>query len=134
MALEEKYTRAFQSECDSLSQAILGSLQKLSKNPKDKKEICTLIQSADTIMGGARFLHDEKLEQNAIGIVKSFRGISDIRKKIDDFGIAFEQFGVLVGSKGACPKGYVLVNGKCVPDNTSYIKNHTKLKNHMDRA
>ncbi|MGY5148035.1 MAG: hypothetical protein ACW9W4_08560 [Candidatus Nitrosopumilus sp. bin_7KS] len=132
MALEEKYSKTFQSECDSLSQAILGSLQKLSKNPKDPKEICNLIQSADTVMGNARFLQNKKLEQNATSIIKSFRGVSDVRKKIEEFGIAVEQFGSLVGSKGACPKGYVLVNGKCVSDNASYIKNHTKQRSYKD--
>lgn len=134
MALEEKYSRVFQTECDSLSQAILGSLQKLSKNPQDKKEICNLVQSADTIMGDARFLQNKELEQNAMIIIKSFRDISDVRKKIEEFGIAFEQFGSLVGSKGSCPKGYVLVNGKCVSDNTSYIKNNTKLRSYKDRT
>ena len=127
MALEQKYTDVFQSECNALSQAVLGSLLKLATNPKDKQELSKLVQSADTIMGDARFLKDKKLEQNATDIVKSFTGTNDVRKKIDQFSIAFEQFGLLVGKSGACPKGYILVNGKCVMDNKSAPKSKTTL-------
>lgn len=125
MALEQKYKKAFQSECNVLSQAVLGSLLKLAANPKDKQELSKLVQSADTIMGDARFLEDKKLEQTATEIVKSFTGTSDVRKKIDQFGAAFEQFGLLVGQSGACPKGYILVNGKCVIDTKSSIRSKT---------
>jgi chemotaxis protein histidine kinase CheA len=127
MALEQKHKEAFQSECNALSQMVLGSLLKLATNPKDEQELSKLIQSADTIMGDARFLEDKKLEQDATDIVKSFTGIHDVRKKIDEFGIAFEQFGLLVGNRGACPSGYILVNGKCVVDYTFNTKSKTKL-------
>lgn len=125
MTIEEKYKNAFQAECNVLSQAVLGSLLKLAANPKDKQELSKLVQSADTIMGDARFLQDKELEQNATEIVKSFVGTSDVRKKIDQFGAAFEQFGLLVGKSGACPKGYILVNGKCVMDTKSNTKSKT---------
>ena len=125
MALEQKYKKAFQSECDVLSQAVLGSLLRLAANPKDQQELSKLVQSADTIMGDARFLEDKELEQNATDIVKSFTGTSDVRKKIEQFGAAFEQFGLLVGQSGACPKGYILVNGKCVLDIRSIAKSKT---------
>lgn len=125
MTLEQKYKNAFQSECNTLSQAVLGSLLKLAANPKDKQELSKLVQSADTIMGGARFLQDKELEQHATNIVKSFTGTSDVRKKIDQFGIAFEQFGLLVSKSGTCPKGYTFVNGKCVIDTRTIIKSKT---------
>ncbi|MEX2193485.1 MAG: hypothetical protein WD717_08950 [Nitrosarchaeum sp.] len=124
MALAQKHKEIFQSECNTLSQAVLGSLQKLAANPKDKQELSKLVQSADTIMGDARFLEDKELEQNATNIVKSFTNTNDVRKKIGEFGIALEQFGLLVGNSGACPKGYILVNGKCVLD--TKIKSKTK--------
>ncbi|PIN84410.1 MAG: hypothetical protein COV65_01055 [Nitrosopumilales archaeon CG11_big_fil_rev_8_21_14_0_20_33_24] len=59
---------------------------KLATNPKDMQELSKLVQNADTIMGGARFLQDKKLEQNATDIVKSFTDTSDVRKKIDELG------------------------------------------------
>jgi chemotaxis protein histidine kinase CheA len=127
MELTQKHKEVFRSECNTLSQAVLGSLLKLAANPKDKQELSKLVQSADTIMGDARFLQDKELEQNATEIVKSFTGTSDVRKKIDQFGTAFEQFGLLVGQSGACPKGYILVNGKCVMDTKSSIKSKTIL-------
>ena len=127
MALAQKHQEIFQSECNTLSQAVLGSLLKLAANPKDKQELSKLVQSADTIMGDARFLEDKKLEQNATNIVKSFTGTNDVRKKIEQFGIAIEQFGLLVGNSGACPKGYILVDGKCVMDNKLAPKSKTTL-------
>ena len=123
--LSEIHKKAFQSECSVLSQAVLGSLLKLAENPKDQKELSKLVQSADTIMGGARFLDDKKLEQSATDIVKSFTDISDVRERIEKFGAAFEQFGRLVGQSGACPKGYILKDGKCVMD----IRYGIKVKN-----
>jgi chemotaxis protein histidine kinase CheA len=129
MKLSQKHQEIFQSECNVLSQAVLGSLLKLAASPRDMQELSKLVQSADTIMGNARFLDDEKLEQNATDIVESFTDISDVRKKIDEFGLAFEQFGLLVGKSGVCPKGYMLVDGKCIPDNRSHIKSITKSKN-----
>jgi chemotaxis protein histidine kinase CheA len=116
MELEQKYQEIFRSECNVLSQAVLGSLLKLAENPTDSQELSKLVQSADTIMGGARFLDDKKLEQSATDIVKSFTGTKDVRKKIEKFGAAFEQFGRLVAQSGACPKGYVLKDGRCVMD------------------
>ena len=127
MELTQKHKEVFQSECNTLSQAVLGSLLKLATNPKDKQELSKLVQAADTIMGDARFLEDKKLEQNATDIVKSFTGTSDVRKKIEEFGLAFEQFGLLVGKNSACPKGFMLVNGKCVVDNRSSIKSKTTI-------
>ena len=130
MALEQKHQEVFRSECNILSQAVLGSLLKLAVSPKDKQELSKLIQSADTIMGNSRFLEDKELEQSATEIVKSFTNISDVRKKIDQFSAAFEQFGLLVGKNGACPKGYMIVNGKCVMDTKS---NKLKIISHNQK-
>lgn len=62
MTLGEKHKKAFQSECNALSQTVLGSLLKLAANPKDMKELSKLVQSADTLMGNARFLQDKRHE------------------------------------------------------------------------
>lgn len=117
--LSEVHRNAFQLECNVLSQAVLGSLLKLAENPTDQKELSKLVQSADTIMGNARFIQDENLEQSATLIVKSFKDISDVRVKIKEFGAAFEQFGLLTNHSGACPKGYIMINGTCVINDTA---------------
>ncbi len=49
-------------------------------------------------------------------------------KKLMNLEMAFERFGLLVGNRGTCPKGYVLVDGKCVPDNRSYVESQTNRK------
>ncbi len=116
MTLDQKYQKAFQKECNHLSQMVLGSLQKLASNPTDEHELTELVQAADTIIGGARFLQDKELEQNASMIVKSFKNTKDVRKKIAEYNMAYEQFGRLVTKTGTCPKGYKYVNGKCVLD------------------
>ncbi len=116
MALESKYHTAFKKECNTLSYMVLGSLQKLASNPTDIQELRNLVQAADTIMGDARFLQDRELEQSATRIVKSFDNVKDIREKINEYSIAYEQFGKMVGRTGVCPKGYKIVDGMCVPD------------------
>lgn len=110
----DHYKEAFQKECNQLSLMVLGSLQKLSINPTDRQELSKLVQAADTIMGDARFLQNKELEEQATSIVKSFVRVRDVRKKIDEYSTAYEQFGRLIAHTGACPKGYEIVNGSCV--------------------
>lgn len=83
MALELKYETAFRSECDKLTYVILDSVQRLKERPNDTKQIKTLVQAADTMMGNARFLEDKVLESYATTIVNEFTNVRDIRKKID---------------------------------------------------
>lgn len=120
MALDLQYKAVFQKECNQLSLMVLGSLQKLSINPTDRQELSKLVQAADTIIGDARFLQDKELEKQATSIVKSFKKIKDVRKIIDKYSTAYEQFGRLIAHTGACPKGYEIVNGSCVRINPKY--------------
>lgn len=122
MALEPKYEIAFRNECHKLSQMVVGSLLRLASNPRDVEELEKLVQSADTIMGNARFLEDKELESSATIVVKTFNGINDVRKKIDAYCVAIDQFGKLVMKHGTCPKGYRLENGICVLDK-DYLRN-----------
>lgn len=112
--MSPKYEIAFQKECDFLSNMIIGSLQKLAINPKDTEEMQKMVQTADTIMGGARFLENKELEQTATMIVKSFSNVKDVRKKIDEYSAAFDQFGRMVARTGTCPRGYTIIDGRCV--------------------
>lgn len=101
--------------------SILGSLQKLAEKPTNTQELKKLVQAADTVMGAAKFLQDAELEKSATKIVKTFANVGDVRKKIDEYGIAYEQFGRVVANRGACPKGYHLVNGKCIRNDSQSI-------------
>lgn len=122
MILDQKYQNVFRSECVVLSQMVLGSLLKLASNPKDEQEISNLVQTADTIIGSARFLQDKELEKNATMIVKSFTDTKDVRKTIDEYEMEFVQFWLQISKKGTCPSGYKRVNGRCVVDNQLNIK------------
>lgn len=117
MSLTIKHQLAFRNECNQLSQMIVGSLLKLSSNPREENELKKLVQAADTVMGNARFLEDKILEENATIIVKSFKDVKDVRKKIDEYTVAIDQFGKLTMKDGAIPKGYRFVKGVCVLDN-----------------
>lgn len=123
MALEPKYEVAFRSECNKLSQMVVGSLFKLASNPQDIEELDRLVQSADTIMGNARFLEDKELEESATRVVESFKGINDVRKKIDSYSVAIDQFGKLLMKEGMVPRGYRFENGTCVLDR-DYLRDY----------
>lgn len=120
MALTVKHQQVFHNECGQLAQMVVGSLLKLSSNPKEENELKKLVQAADTIMGNARFLKDKTLEENATLVVKSFKDVKDVRKKIDEYSAAIDQFGKLVMKNGAVSKGYRFVNGRCMLDNADH--------------
>lgn len=105
---------AFIEEVNLLSQMVIGRLQKLTHNPRDLVEIQKLVQSADTIMGDARFLQDKDLEKKATHIVKSFKEVEvNIKKESQVLSTAYKNFSKLV-TDGTCPKGYKMINGKCI--------------------
>ncbi|TBR09809.1 MAG: hypothetical protein EPO62_04520 [Candidatus Nitrosotenuis sp.] len=74
MALNESYRRIFQSEMETLTVSIVKSLQKIGENPSDKNEIEKLVNSADIVVGSAKFLEDRELEERAKMIVTLFSG------------------------------------------------------------
>jgi chemotaxis protein histidine kinase CheA len=91
MALNEAYRRIFQSEMETLTVSIVESLQKIGKNPSDKNEIEKLVNSADVVVGSAKFLEDRELEERAKMIVTLFSGSrnakgrsSEIRRLIEE--------------------------------------------------
>ena len=84
MALERKYLVAFRIECEKLSYQIVESVRNLRKNPANSKEIERIVQCADTIIGGAKFLEYKELEERATRIVRSFKGVKDVSERFDD--------------------------------------------------
>ena len=85
VVLEQKYEKIFRNECDILFSKIIHGLQRLASNRQNIVEIKKIVQSADTIIGNARFLEDKKIEQIALAIVKSFGYVLDIEKGIDEY-------------------------------------------------
>ncbi len=92
MALEQKYEKIFRNECDILFAKIIHGLQKLASNQQNVLEIKKIVQSADTIIGNARFLEDKKIEQIAMTIVKSFGYVLDIEKGINEYCDSRDRF------------------------------------------
>ena len=81
MALEEKYVKVFQKECNYLSLVVLDNLRRLSHEPQNEDYLTKLVQSADIMIGDSRFVEDVELEQAATKVVKTFTGIHDASNK-----------------------------------------------------
>ncbi len=81
LELKKKHKITFQKECEIHTEKILACLHNLKNHPKNVTEIQTILESADIIIGAAKFLENKKLEEQAKFIVSFFLGIDDIRKK-----------------------------------------------------
>lgn len=91
MALSESYRRVFQSEMETLTVSIVESLQKIGKNPSDKREIEKLVNSADVVVGSAKFLEDRELEERAKMIVTLFNGSRNAKGRSAEIRRLIEQ-------------------------------------------
>ncbi len=94
MALEEKYIKVFQKECNHLSLVVLDNLRRLYHEPQNQDYLERLIQSADIMIGDSRFVGDTELEQAATKVVKTFTGVHDASNKSDELkllALAFER-------------------------------------------
>jgi chemotaxis protein histidine kinase CheA len=60
---------------------VFGCLQKLEKNPSDLDTIERMVNAADIIRGGAKFLQDRDLELNCKTLIELFKGVQDVRDR-----------------------------------------------------
>ncbi|MDE1728198.1 MAG: hypothetical protein KGI02_02835 [Thaumarchaeota archaeon] len=81
MTLIEMHKNLFLEECSRLTRLIFNCLQKLEKNPIDLDTIEMMVNAADVIRGGAKFLEDVDLELNAKMLVELFKGTQDMRDR-----------------------------------------------------
>jgi len=91
MALDESYRRIFQNEAKVLTVSMVESLQKIGKDPSDRDEIEKLLSSADVVVGSAKFLEDEELEERAKMIVTLFGESKDAKGKSAEIRRLIEQ-------------------------------------------
>jgi chemotaxis protein histidine kinase CheA len=95
MRLAEKYITLFQNECLELSSIVIDSLQKLTINPKDEEVVLEkMLQAADTIIGGSRFINNKELEEASILLVNTFysnRNLIHKSKELEFFIKIFEK-------------------------------------------
>ncbi|MGI0069560.1 MAG: hypothetical protein ACREAN_04815, partial [Nitrosopumilaceae archaeon] len=60
---------------------VFDCLQKLEKNPTDLDTVERMINAADVIRGGAKFLEDVDLELNSKMLIELFKGTQDMRDR-----------------------------------------------------
>ncbi len=81
MALIEAHKSLFYEECSRLTRLVFDCLQKLEKNPTDLDAIERMVNAADVIRGGAKFLEDVDLELNSKMLIELFKGTQDARDR-----------------------------------------------------
>lgn len=96
VALWESHRILFREESLRLNKIILDCLQKLEETPTDLDCIEKMVNTADIVIGDARFLEDKNLESNAKMLVQSFKGVKDIKERPNEFNLAKKRFRVLI--------------------------------------
>lgn len=81
MTLIEIHKNLFLEECSRLTKLVFDCLQKLEKTPTDLDAIERMVNAADVIRGGAKFLEDMDLELNAKMLIELFKGTQDMRDR-----------------------------------------------------
>ena len=97
MTLMEKHRTMFLEESSRLTGLVLDCLQKLEENPNDCECIEKMVDTADIIMGDAKFLQDKDLEMDAKMIVDFFKGVQDVRERQKEFDLVKRHFGKFTG-------------------------------------
>lgn len=96
VALIEAHKNLFLEECSQLTVLVFDCLQKLEKNPSDLDTIEKMVNAADVIRGGAKFLQNVDLELNAKMLIQLFKGVRDVRERQMGFEMMLGRFRVLV--------------------------------------
>ena len=96
MALNEVHKNLFLEECSRLTMLIFDCLQKLEKNPSDRDTIERMVNTADVIRGGAKFLQDVELELISKTLIELFKGVYDVRDRQMGFEMMLGRFRMLV--------------------------------------
>ncbi len=97
MALIETHKNLFLEECSRLTRLVFDCLQKLEKNPTDLDTIDRMVNAADVIRGGAKFLEDVDLELNSKMLIELFKGVQDMRNREKELEMMLGIFERLVG-------------------------------------
>ncbi len=96
MALIEAHKNLFLEECSRLTLLVFDYLQKLEKNPSDLDTIERLVNTADVIRGGAKFLQDVDLELNSKILIELFKGAHDVQDRKKELEMMLGRFRGLV--------------------------------------
>ncbi len=96
MALTETHKSLFLEECSRLTRLVFDCLQKLEKNPTDLDTIDRMVNAADVIRGGAKFLEDVDLELDSKMLIELFKGARDVGDRKKELDMMLGIFGRLV--------------------------------------
>ena len=96
VTLNEVHKNLFLEECSRLTMLIFNCLQKLEKNPSDRDTIERMVNAADVIRGGAKFLQDVELELISKTLIELFKGVHDVRDRQMGFEMMLGRFRMLV--------------------------------------
>jgi len=92
MALSESHRQLFIDECSRLTVLVCECLSALEKDPSDADTIERMVNAADVIRGGARFLQDKNMEQSAQLLIELFKGAQDVRERQEGFNVVSNLF------------------------------------------
>ncbi|MDE1842494.1 MAG: hypothetical protein KGH95_02465 [Thaumarchaeota archaeon] len=95
MALSESHRQLFVDECSRLAVLVCECLSILEKDPSNVDIIERMVNAADVIRGGARFLQDKNMEQSAQLLIELFKGAQDVRERQEGFYVVSNLFGRL---------------------------------------
>lgn len=85
MALSQTHKSLFEEECSRLTILVCDCLKALERDPSDFDSIERMVNAADVIRGGARFLQDGELEQGGKMLIELFKGVQDVRERQKEF-------------------------------------------------
>lgn len=96
MTLIEAHKNLFLEECARLTRLVYDCLQKLEKDPSDLDTLERMVNAADVIRGGAKFLHDADLEMTSKLLIELFKGAQDLHDREKEIEMMQNRFGLLV--------------------------------------
>lgn len=96
MALIETHKNLFLEECSRLTRLVFDCLEKLEKNPSDLDAIERMVNAADVIKSGAKFLQDVDLELNSKMLIELFKGAQDVQDRKKELEMMLGRFRRLI--------------------------------------
>ena len=101
MALIETHKNLFFEECSRLTRLVFDCLQKLEKNPSDLDTIERMVNTAEVIKNGAKFLQDMDLELNSKMLIELFKGAQDVQDRKKELEMMLSRFKALINKNSS---------------------------------
>ena len=96
MAQIETHKNLFLEECSRLTRLVFDCLQKLDKNPSDLDAINRMVNAAEVVRDGAKFLQDVDLDLNSKMLIELFKGAQDVKDRKEELEMMLSRFRGLI--------------------------------------